>query len=223
MLNGFSGVQSTLCQGFAGINDAITQNSIADMQATFGLQNAITAGNTALTAQLNGMAAADAACCCETQRLIDRNFCDLNYNLATQACDTRRAIADSTRDIIDFLTQDKIASLQAENQSLKFAASQQAQNSYLISKLTDPCPVPAYMVPNPNCCYTPAFGYKFLKGKLIFNCKLNIGSGAVKQGEDMHQQLKNQKYKSCGKNELAVITSFHRNTSVYEDITLIFS
>lgn len=161
MLNGFSGVQSTLCQGFAGVNDAITQNSIADMQATFGLQNAITAGNTALTAQLNGMAAADAACCCETQRLIDRNFCDLNYNLATQACDTRRAIADSTRDIIDFLTQDKIASLQAENQSLKFAASQQAQNSYLVSKLTDPCPIPAYMVPNPNCCYTPAFGYNF--------------------------------------------------------------
>jgi hypothetical protein len=31
MLNGFNGVQSTLCQGFAGINDAITQSTIADM------------------------------------------------------------------------------------------------------------------------------------------------------------------------------------------------
>ena len=41
-------------------------------------------------------------CCCETQNLIIKiNFANLNYNLATQSCDTRRAIADSTRDIID--------------------------------------------------------------------------------------------------------------------------
>jgi hypothetical protein len=81
-------------------------------------------------------------CCCQTQRLIEKGFSDTNYNLATQACDTRRAIADSTRDIIDnqnagvrsildFLTQDKIATLTAENQSLKFAASQAAQNAFI--------------------------------------------------------------------------------------------
>ena len=85
--------------------------------------------NNALMAQLNNMAADSAACCCETQRLIERGFADTNYNMATQACDTRRAIADSTRDIIDsnnagvrsildFLTQDKISTLQAENQHL---------------------------------------------------------------------------------------------------------
>jgi hypothetical protein len=110
-------------------------------------------------------------CCCATQRAID----GVNYNLATQACDTRAAIANSTRDIIDannagvrsildFLTQDKIAALTAENQSLKFAASQSAQNAFitanqsaqtaeLIRRLETPCPVPAYVVPNPNCCY----------------------------------------------------------------------
>ncbi|MGN1342619.1 MAG: hypothetical protein ACI4VL_05285 [Bacilli bacterium] len=76
-------------------------------------------------------------CCCGTQRAIEKGFCDTNYNLATQSCDTRRAITDSTRDIIDntncgirsildFLTQDKISTLQAENQTLKFAASQAA-------------------------------------------------------------------------------------------------
>lgn len=107
--------------------------------------------------------------------MIEKGFSDTNYNLATQACDTRRAIADSTRDIIDsqnagvrsildFLTQDKIATLTAENQSLKFAASQAAQNAFitanqeaqtaeLIRRLDTPCPVPAYVVPNPNCCY----------------------------------------------------------------------
>lgn len=146
MLNGFSNVQSAMCQGFSGINMGAIQN------------------NNALMAQLNNMAADSAACCCETQRLIERGFADTNYNMATQACDTRRAIADSTRDIIDsnnagvrsildFLTQDKISTLQAENQALKFAASQQAQNNYLVSQLREPCPIPAYMVPNPNGCF----------------------------------------------------------------------
>ena len=103
-------------------------------------------------------------CCCETGRAIERGFADTNYNMATQACDTRQTIANSTRDIIDannagvrsildFLTNDKIASLQAENQGLKFAASQAAQNAYLVSELR-PCPVPAYTVPNPYCCNT---------------------------------------------------------------------
>lgn len=153
MLNGFSDVQSTLCQGFAGVNQAITNATIADMQNTFGLTNGIHDVSTQL-----------AACCCDLKSAIDRGFCDTNYALATQECQTRQAIADSTRDIIDsnnagvraildFLTQDKIANLTAENQSLKFAASQQAQNAYLVGALKDPCPVPAYVVPNPNCCY----------------------------------------------------------------------
>ena len=118
-------------------------------------------------------------CCCTTQRLIERGFADTNYNMATQACYTRRAISDSTRDIIDannagvrsildFLTQDKIATLTAENQSLKFAASQANQNAFitanqeaqtaeLIRRLATPCPVPAYVVPNPNCCYNATY------------------------------------------------------------------
>lgn len=164
MMEGFGNVQSALCQGFAGINQGMTSNTnslmqainadtIANMQNT----NAISAGITNLGTQL-------AQCCCDSRYETAKGFSDLNYNIATQACDTRRAIADSTRDImanqdagvrsiLDFLTQDKIASLQAENQTLKFAASQQAQNTYLVGALKDPCPVPAYVVPNPNCCY----------------------------------------------------------------------
>ena len=184
MLTGFNGIQSTLCQGFSGVNDAITQSTIADMQSDFGLQTAITGATTALTAQLNGMAADNAACCCDLKGAIAQGFGDLGYALATQSCDTRRAIADSTRDIIDsnnagvrsildFLTQDKIATLTAENQSLKFAASQAAQNAFitanqeaqtaeLVRRLADPCPIPAYVVPNPNCCY---------------NANVNFGTG----------------------------------------------
>ena len=129
--NGFSGVQATLCQGFNGVDRAI------------------------------------ADCCCTTQRAID----GVNYNMATQACDIKHAINDSTSSILDFLTTDKIATLQAENQSLKFKASQAEQNAFitanqtaqtaeLIRRLGADCPVPAYVVPNPNCCYNP-FGFNY--------------------------------------------------------------
>jgi hypothetical protein len=150
-------LNSSITNGFHGVDTAICS-----------LGYNIQGGLNALSTQL-------ASCCCETGRAIEKGFADVNYNMATQACDTRRAICDSTRDIIDnqnagvrsildFLTQDKIATLQAENQSLKFAASQAAQNAFiaanqeaqtaeLIRRLDTPCPIPAYVVPNPNCCY----------------------------------------------------------------------
>ena len=160
VLTGFNGVQNTLCQGFSGVNGAINSttadiiqtinaDTIANMQNT----NAINAGLTALGTQM-------AECCCTSRYEAAKNFADLSYAIADQSCQTRQAIADSTRSIIDFLTQDKIATLTAENQSLKFAASQAAQNNFLVSQLKDPCPIPAYIVANPNCCYdaTRAFG-----------------------------------------------------------------
>lgn len=154
---GQAGIQQTLCQGFSGINTAV-------LQAQNGIQNAI--------CQLGYE---QQNCCCQTQRAID----GVNYNMAKNTCDITNAIHTSTRDIIDaqrdgtnailnFLTQEKISSLQAENQSLKFQASQTAQNAFiaanqeaqtaeLIRRLGRDCPVPAYVVPNPNCCYTPNF------------------------------------------------------------------
>lgn len=139
-------LNSSLMNGFHGVDTAVCTLG-------YNMQN----GFNTIAHQLSD-------CCCETGRAIERGFADTNYNLATQACDTRRAIADSTRDIIDsnnagvrsildFLTQDKIATLQAENQGLKLAASQAAQNAYLVNELR-PCPVPAYTVPNPYCCNT---------------------------------------------------------------------
>ena len=83
-------------------------------------------------------------------------------------CNNTRDIIENnnnnTRAILDFLTQDKISTLTAENQTLKFQASQTAQNAYLtanqsaqtaelIRRLGADCPTPAYIVPNPNCCY----------------------------------------------------------------------
>ena len=154
---GQAGIQQTLCQGFNGVNTAILQ------------------GNNTLQNAICQLGYEQQNCCCQTQRAIE----SVNYNLAKNTCDITNAINTSTRDIIDsqrdgtnailnFLTQDKIATLQAENQSLKFAASQTAQNAYLtatidagnaelIRRLGRDCPVPSYLVPNPNCCYTPNF------------------------------------------------------------------
>lgn len=139
-------LNTALTNGFHGVDNAV---------CTLGYNTQ--AGFNMLANQLNN-------CCCENGRMIERGFADTNYNLATQSCETRRAICDGTRDIIennnagvrsilDFLTQDKIATLTAENQTLKFAASQAAQNAYLVNELR-PCPVPAYPVANPYT-YTP--------------------------------------------------------------------
>lgn len=96
-----------------------------------------------------------ANCCCENRAAIAQ----VRYDMATQACDTRNTVQNATRDIIDannqnsraildFLTQSKLSDLQTENQNLKLAASQAAQNNYLISQLR-PCPSPAYITCNP--------------------------------------------------------------------------
>lgn len=155
---------SKLDQQTYGLADSTYALNSAITNGFHGVDNAVCTLGYNIQAGMNGISHQISDCCCETGRAIERGFADTNYNMATQACDTRTLIATSTRDIIDsnnagvrsildFLTQDKIATLQAENQSLKLAASQAAQNAYLVSELR-PCPVPAYNVPNPYCCNT---------------------------------------------------------------------
>ena len=137
--NGIRGLERGLCDGFYGVQNGLN---------TIGHQIS--------------------DCCCATQRAID----GVNYNMATSfanlqntMCGNTRDIIDSqnagTRAILDFLTQDKIATLTAENQSLKFAASQSRQNDYLASvadaktaelirRLGADCPTPAYVVQPPT-------------------------------------------------------------------------
>ena len=143
-------LNNSIMNGFHGVDNAI---------CTLGYQNQ--QGFSNLASQM-------ASCCCETQRAID----GVNYNLATQSCDTRNTIQNATRDIIDnancntrsildFLVNDKISTLQAENQSLRLKASQVEQNAYLtanqqaqtaelIRRLGADCPVNAYVVQPPT-------------------------------------------------------------------------
>ena len=151
-------VNQGLCDGFYqqaqlvnGTNMAMA-NGFAQAELSRSNQQA------ALMQQLNAMQMQAADCCCENRAAIAQ----VRYDMATQACDTRNTVQNATRDIIDnanansraildFLTQSKLSDLQAENQGLKLAASQAAQNSYLVSQLR-PSPIPAYTVQNPYCC-----------------------------------------------------------------------
>lgn len=180
--NGFGGFggfggRNEACATQADVRAAVDQQTLISKldQQTYGLADSTYALNNAIT---NGFHGVDNAicnlgynmqsgfntlghqisdCCCATQRAID----SVNYNMATQACDIKHAINDSTRSILDFLTTDKIAALQAENQSLKLSASQANQNAVLMAamdankaeilrKTGAECPQAAYIVQPPT-------------------------------------------------------------------------
>lgn len=148
--NGFFGVQNALTQGFAGLNTGMLQ------------------GNYALSSQLSD-------CCCKIERGLD----GINYNMALNTNGIQQTLCNNTRDIIENQNanyralhdeivanrlEDKNAQIvaqQNEINALRLKASQEAQNAYLLSELK-PCPVPSYLVANPNCCYNynvAGYGY----------------------------------------------------------------
>lgn len=143
LMNGFNGVDRAVCDLGYNVQQGFNTTNIALMQ-----------GQNALQTQL-------ANCCCENRE----GQAQIRYDMATQACDTRQTVQNSARDIIDnanannraildFLVNDKIATLTAENQSLKFAASQTAQNQFITQVGSDivnrlqPVPVPAFPASN---------------------------------------------------------------------------
>ena len=158
-------VNQGLCDGFYqqaqlvnGTNMAMA-NGFAQAELSRSNQQA------ALMQQLNAMQMQAANCCCESRAAIAQ----VRYDMATQACDTRNTVQTAARDIVenanansrailDFLTQSKLQDLQSANQELRLAASQAAQNNYLISQLR-PTPIPSYPSCNPwasgsytGCC-----------------------------------------------------------------------
>lgn len=170
LCDGFYAVNNTLCQGFAGVNQNIMQNGYESRLATQNLSSQLANCCCDLGYKIQD-------CCCTTQRSID----NVNYNMAMNTNSIQQTLCNNTRDILennnnntrailDFLTNDKISTLQAENQTLKFQASQTAQNAFitanqeaqtaeLIRRLGADCPQPAYVVQPPqpvtfptNCC-----------------------------------------------------------------------
>ena len=158
-------VNNGLCNGF--YQQAQLTNGVQMQMANGFGQAELSRSNqqAALMQMLYGMSSQMAECCCKTQTAIQ----GVNYNMANQACEIRNTMQNGTRDIIenqnanaravlDALTAQRIEAkdekIAAQNQQifgLQLAASQAAQNQYLVQTLR-PGPIPAYTVPNPYCC-----------------------------------------------------------------------
>lgn len=154
LCDGFYAMNTRMLNGFAGVTQAVTNGFYASELSRCNQQ-------AALMQQLNAMQMQAQECCCENRAAIAQ----VRYDMATQACDTRNTVQNATRDIIDnansnskaildFLVNSKMQDLQTENQNLKLAASQAAQNNYLVSQLR-PCPTPAYITCNPWASSAP--------------------------------------------------------------------
>lgn len=181
------------CASQADVRAAVDQQTLISKldQQTYGLADSTYALNNTI---VNGFHGVD-RCCCETQRLIERGFADTNYNLATQFCETRNAIHNSTRDIVDnqncntraildFLVQDKLATKDARIAQLENRLSQADQNAVLraaidastaeiIRRTGNECPVPAYLVNGPTPINFPVNGC----GQVQFGNGWNGGCG----------------------------------------------
>lgn len=180
-------VNAGLCDGF--YSQAQLTNGV-QMNLANGFANAELAranAQAALTNQLFGIQSTMQQCCCDNkqaiagvnynsamqtnqlQHSIDSGFCSSNYE---QARNTRDVIDNqnaNARAILDAIAAQtaaqkdaKIAEQAQKISSLELAASQAAQNSYLIGQLR-PSPMPAYSVPNPyaysgGCCCNSGCG-----------------------------------------------------------------
>lgn len=163
LCDGFYAQNTAIMNGFHGVDNAICNLGYQTQQGFNTTNIALMQGQNALQSQL-------ANCCCETREAIQ----GVNYNMATNTCALQNTMNNNTRDIIDsqnagtraildYLCQDKIATLQAENNDLRRAASQDRQNALLTTQMAaqtqqiintvKPAPIPAYQVSNPNVYY----------------------------------------------------------------------
>lgn len=139
-------------------------DAITNGLCTLGYDNLVQTNT--VNANINALGTNLQGCCCDLKAQIADN----KYEMAKGFCSTNNTIALSTRDIVDNMNanyralhdeivanriEDKnaqIAAQQNEINALRLAASQTAQNEYLVDKLQYPkIPVPAYTVANPYC------------------------------------------------------------------------
>ena len=156
---GFGDVQNSLCAGFAGVNAAITNTQMANLERSFAAQTANMQGQFALQSQL-------ADCCCANKVAT----LETRDTVANEGAATRLAIQQQTQAILDRLCEQEIENLRSQNVALQnqvnmlnLSASQTAQTAQLIADNTAqtqyivnrvaPYPIPSYTVANP---VTPA-------------------------------------------------------------------
>ncbi len=155
MNTGFAAAQNALCRGFNGVNRAVVSQGYESRLGTQALraQLAQCRCDTQAAAQANttqGVMNTDAirqqiaSRCCENEK----QRMQTRFGNRQNRCAAMQAIDKVGDRIADYLTAQETQHLRDENQSLKFQASQAAQNRYLTDTLR-PCPSPAYITCNP--------------------------------------------------------------------------
>lgn len=164
--NKLNGLENGLCS--LGYDQLAQKNNIGTQiqQGNFALQQTLNNNAIAQMQDTNAVSRQLADCCCENRAAIK----DVQYNAALNNSALLQAINNQTNTIVqndnanyralhDELVayqmqqkDDTIQDLRSQVQAFNLAVSQRNQNDYLIDKL-QPCPTPAYVVPNPNCCY----------------------------------------------------------------------
>lgn len=167
MNTGFAAAQNTMTQGFAGVNTGMITQGYESRIATNALgtqmsgccceiQGAIKDGTTQGIMNTNAIQQQLASCCCDMEKMSMQS----RFDAQTYNCATLQAIDKLGDRIIDRLNADQMQNLRDENQSLRLAASQNAQNQFItqvgydITNRVRPTPVPAYQVPNPYAGYS---------------------------------------------------------------------
>ena len=164
IMSDLNAIINALTQGFAGINTAVA-NATSTLgfnmaQGFHGVDNAVCTLGYNMQSGFNALGHQISDCCCTQSRNID----SLRFDISKGFCDVLRAGQDNTRAILDYLSGEKIASLQAENAGLKAQISNDRQSAFIIDALAPKCPQPAYVVQPPqqvtfptNCCGNVAY------------------------------------------------------------------
>lgn len=156
LCDGFYAMNTGMLNGFGTLNQSIMQNGYESRLATQTLgaqvadgfcnvRESIQANTTQGVLNTNALQQQIQQCCCDNEKALMQN----RFDAAQMNCNTLQAIDKVGDRIIDYLVADKNQTLRDENQALRLAASQQAQNAYLLNQL-NPYPIPAYLSCNPR-------------------------------------------------------------------------
>jgi hypothetical protein len=156
------GIQQGICDSTYALNNSI-------MGGFHGVDNAICNLGYNMQQGFNTLGYQNQQCCCETQRLIERGFCDLNNGINTQTRDIIDNQNANYRGIMDFLVSEKLASKDARIAELTNQLSQSNQNAVigaridaavaeLLRRTGNDCPTAAYLVQPPTPVNFPTNG-----------------------------------------------------------------
>lgn len=150
MANGFAQAELSRANGQTAMIQQMNSNNITAMQNQNALQSQIAqccCDNKAAIAETNYNMAMNTN---STQRAVENGFCQTNYNNSNNTRDIIDNQNQNARAILDALSAQQIAAKDAkiaeQNQQifgLQLAASQAAQNNYLVQTLK-PAPVPSF-------------------------------------------------------------------------------